>query len=471
MNKESVFWENGGLNKGEKDRGKTFENTLEGWYGGEQWWKDMKKRIQRKDKRQVDLERELVETVGNPADEGNVQINVEQIENLIEEGAKPDFWVGQKEFQEEDGGVMWTVMEMALYNVSHDGKRATKILVDAFPEFRADETKGAKSLLGYAFAINRNWEVVLETKRHKNPIVAFLRWSGETTSSKKDKFKQLVAIGRRYPFGPEIKKALSWLHKFQEMREKNTVLNMPVLMEYCNSNSKDLTNFLGGSYKIKDEMAFQFPFKKKDIWVAQFLQDHGMTGLVDVRKTASGVSIRCGQIIGMPMIRGKIIDCSGCPTTEECICGNFADFVKKNGNFQLNLDLLLGIGGESIVFKAQGKGKLKACKIIPYNEIRPDSKLVIEEAHRKYAESRLTLSSANKNLALEMEELLHTSCQLSEKAKEISEFNFSEIKHENLMEYDDFTIDIVHGKFCIIVGESALDFLTQTSNRFVLFFK
>ena len=102
---------------------------------------------------------------------------------------------------------------------------------------------------------------------------------------------------------------------------------------------------------------------------------------------------------------------------------------------------------------------MKAFKVIPYNEIRQDSKMVIQQAHRKFDESRLSLTSANRDLASEMEELLHTSCQLSDKAKEISEFNFFEIKHENLMEYEDLTIDIVHGKFCIIVGESAFPFL------------
>ena len=37
-----------------------------------------------------------------------------------------------------------------------------------------------------------------------------------------------------------------------------------------------------------------------------------------------------------------------------------------------------------------------------------------------------------------------------------SEFNFSQIKHPNLMEYENLTIDIIHGKFCVIVGESTL---------------
>ena len=51
----------------------------------------MKERIKRKDKGQADLDRKLVETVGNPADERNVQINLNEVENLIGKGAKLDF--------------------------------------------------------------------------------------------------------------------------------------------------------------------------------------------------------------------------------------------------------------------------------------------------------------------------------------------------------------------------------------------
>ena len=39
------------------------------------------------------------------------------------------------------------------------------------------------------------------------------------------------------------------------------------------------------------------------------------------------------------------------------------------------------------------------------------------------------------------------------KVKESGEFHFSKIKHPNLIEYDSITIDIVHDKFCIIIGE------------------
>ena len=94
----------------------------------------MKERIKRKDKGQTDLDRKLLETVRNSwMNGGNGRINVEEVENLIVQGAKPDFWVSVEEFEEEDNGMRWNVIEMALVNGSEDEKRATKILVEAFP--------------------------------------------------------------------------------------------------------------------------------------------------------------------------------------------------------------------------------------------------------------------------------------------------------------------------------------------------
>ena len=155
MNKESLFWENGGLKQGEKWHGKTWEEEMDKRFGGGQWWEDMKERIRTKDKEQTDLDRKLVETVGNRwTNEGNFQMNLEEVENLIGKGAKPDFWVSMEQFEEEDDGRRRNVMDMALANDSEDGKRATRILVEAFPEFRKDQTKRGPSLLGW---LRYNW--------------------------------------------------------------------------------------------------------------------------------------------------------------------------------------------------------------------------------------------------------------------------------------------------------------------------
>ena len=81
-----------------------------------------------------------------------------------------------KKSEEDDDGMRWNAIEMAVWNDGPNGKAATRILVEKFPEFKAKDTKNGKSLLGRAFAVKRDWEVFVETKSNQNPIYAFLRW-------------------------------------------------------------------------------------------------------------------------------------------------------------------------------------------------------------------------------------------------------------------------------------------------------
>ena len=214
---------------------------------------------------------------------------------------------------------------------------------------------------------------------------------------------------------------------------------MPVLKEFCDRNGIDLTSCLGQSYKITDEACFRFEFRRKSIWMAQFLKDQGLTGLVHVTNNSSRV-----------LVNGSAISCPDCASQTECKCKKFADFVNSKGVFDIDLDSIFGIGGESLVYKRKdGKGKERAFKIIPYDDIPQDSQSAVQDSHAKFENRQRTGKE-------EILELVNFGSGPIEKVKNCSEFDFSNIKHPNLMQYENLIIDIVHGNFCLVVGEFIL---------------
>jgi len=452
LNKESVFWEKGAFSRhllstiiGGRSQGQTWEEYYEESYGGEQWWIHMKDRIENKDERQIALDRKLVETVGNSRMDGGKTINVQKVQELIQNGAKPDFWVSLAESEEKAGGGRGNAIEMAVRDTSAYGKDATRILVEAFPEYRQTDTKEGGSLLGDAFELNTNWEVLVETKINKNPLYAFLRWSDKY--SKKEKFDQLEKIANNYTIGTEIKKAVSTVLEFEEMGDERVVENLLVLNDYCKKKGIDLGSCLGQPYGITDKICFRFKFHRKPVWVAQFLKDRGMTGMVKVREGVIGNK-------STVFLNGKDIRldengtiCPKCDTQQECICGNFIKFVQKTGNFNVDLKLLFGIGGEALVYKRKdGNGKTKAFKIIPVSEITLETQKMILDSQKQFAARKKTRFVED-----EIHDLAKSGQVTMEKAKESPEFDFSNINHPNLMKYENIIVDVINGEFCFVV--------------------
>ena len=160
-------------------------------------------------------------------------------------------------------------------------------------------------------------------------------------------------------------------------------------------------------------------------------------------------------------MNGVAISCPDCATQTECKCGNFADFVDSKGDFDIDLDSIFGIGGESLVYKRKdGKGKERAFKIIPYDDIPQDSQSAVQDSHAKFEKSknirkqfRKIFNSRQRNDQKEILELVNFGSGPIEKVKNCSEFDFSNVKHPNLMQYENLIIDIVHGNFCLVVGQ------------------
>ena len=60
-------------------------------YADQKWWNDMKDRMKNKNEIQKDLDRKLIEQIGNPDEKP--KINLPEIKKLVEQGALPDHWV------------------------------------------------------------------------------------------------------------------------------------------------------------------------------------------------------------------------------------------------------------------------------------------------------------------------------------------------------------------------------------------
>ncbi len=175
-----------------------------------------------------------------------------------------------------------------------------------------------------------------------------------------------------------------------------------------------------------------------------------MIGNVEVRKTVirntltvllNGKDIRLDET-------GTI--CTKCDTNEECICGKFIKFVERTGDFDVQMDCLFGIGGESLVYKRKdGNGKEYAFKIIPITEITPETQKMIFNSQKQF-----TTRKNNKLSNDEVEELAISSRGPMEKAKESPEFDFSKMNHPNLMKYENIIVDVINGELCFVVGKS-----------------
>jgi len=79
-------------NKENLDKYKWRENN----HGGSVWWEEMKSRIENKTEKQIDLDRQLIEVIGNPEME-NRKIDFEKVINLIKMGSTVDHWTTKYE--------------------------------------------------------------------------------------------------------------------------------------------------------------------------------------------------------------------------------------------------------------------------------------------------------------------------------------------------------------------------------------
>jgi len=111
-------------------------------------------------------------------------------------------------------------------------------------------------------------------------------------------------------------------------------------------------------------------------------------------------------------------------------------------NVEINFDDLLGIGGESLVAKIMHDQVQKAFKIIPLDGESGQTKNLILQFQQK-----MNLNISESQFAKSAEEARN-----SEILSGRPEYECGSIRHENIIDYENVTLDLVHGHVCLIAG-------------------
>jgi len=109
---------------------------------------------------------------------------------------------------------------------------------------------------------------------------------------------------------------------------------------------------------------------------------------------------------------------------------------------EINFDDLLGIGGESLVTTIMHHQVKKAFKIIPLDREGGKTKSLIIEFQQK-----MNLNISESQFAKSAEEARNSEI-LSGRA----EYECGSIRHENIIDYENVTLDLVDGYVCLIAG-------------------
>lgn len=153
------------------------------------WWRAMKARMQHKSSDQIALDRQLIESIGYRSN-----INLENVKNLIERGAKVDHWVGLDDRGSSTHSSRYNAIQLAAFNSSDEATEAIRIFVQSFPNFMNRDIGGWDSILarsmrsGYVHRTN----VIISTKTAENPIYSFLTMAKSTKDEKNEIIKNIV---------------------------------------------------------------------------------------------------------------------------------------------------------------------------------------------------------------------------------------------------------------------------------------
>jgi len=100
----------------------------------------------------------------------------------------------------------------------------------------------------------------------------------------------------------------------------------------------------------------------------------------------------------------------------------------------------LGIGGESIVFRKIINNKEKALKVAPVYNLSQN-----EEIKLKFEQTNISTSAY-----VNLQNFSKNNFQIVRKNPE---FSSSNLKHENLIFYDNIVVDVVNGQFAFVIGK------------------
>jgi len=115
----------------------------------------------------------------------------------------------------------------------------------------------------------------------------------------------------------------------------------------------------------------------------------------------------------------------------------------QNGQkVEIDFDQLLGIGGESLVLKKCHAQTDKAFKIIPRDGESSQTKNLIQEFHQK-----MNSNISENQFAKSAEEAKNSQILVGR-----AEYECASVRHENVINYENVTMDLVDGHICLVAG-------------------
>ena len=361
-----------------------------------------------------------------------------KIEQLLNKGAKIDHFIPAVG---EVDGYDWILsghdtvfrravkLKNALDNAigPYSKPNVVEMLVGQFPTYRKNAQGSWKSLLGRLFRhrLYTAAQILIKTHEPTNPLYDLVCCHNDPT----DVFIWLPLIFEHYTPSTQIKLCLQKMSNdgaFQNYRPRRW---LPVITNYLRRHSRYgldfVTRAIGGTYSLDDPLCLRYNRFGRNLWIAQELRNMNLISSVNITRDEAGL-ILADNIPIMP----------SCPQLHDFL----ATQLLVQFPFSIELDKILGIGGESIVFRHPVDGIDRALKVAPYEEIANNEKQLVQQAQQK-------LRSRNGQLDLE-----NAMCEINlDLVNKTAEFGITTLTHKNLIHYHNIIIDVVHGQFAYII--------------------
>ena len=253
-------------------------------YNGQKWWEEMKQRRKNKTEEQKDLDRKLVQHIGEVTNNLRM-INLTEIKKLVDQGAQIDHWV-------EFAGGRYNAIQLAANNGSDEAVEAVIYLLNTFNFIPKELGNDYSSPLALSIfnGYSKMAKEIIKIKKSKNPIYSFLRWSlfSITDDEKLNSFEE---IRRNYNFSKILKEDLKLIKDHGQFDQDVILTNLSTLFNFCKSKNINLEECLGKSYNIGNPIAWRFKSGNTNHWVAEEIQKTFKVGKVSIENCPNKITV------------------------------------------------------------------------------------------------------------------------------------------------------------------------------------
>ena len=246
----------------------------------------MKQRIKNKTEKQKDLDRKLVQQIGDPRKKA--RINLSEIKKLVKQGATIDHWV-------EYDYARWNAVQLAAENGSDEAIEAGLLLIEHFDFIQTERGDDYyySSPLGISIynGHSKMAKEIIKMKKSKNPIYSFLRWADKDTTED-EKMKILEEIEKSFNFSKLLKEDLKQIRDEGKFGTDRIRSNLRDLFKFCKSKNVSLEKCFGKSYEIKDPITWRYKIGNKHQWVAEKILKDFENGPVSIQNSKNKIKVQ-----------------------------------------------------------------------------------------------------------------------------------------------------------------------------------